>query len=413
MRSKIGFILCIIFLLTITTLAQEGDGEVTSPEEEQINLTIWWPDVLALDENNSFHPILAEQHDAFLANEENLNLEYRLKPVETIGGIMSTLRAASDVAPDALPSLTLVRRQNLLAAERIGLLQSLEGQVSSSIQGDLDTALALGQVNNILYGVPYLLELQHFVYRPEDGVNYSSWTYEAVLERNQPFIFAGGHVGGLNDIFYLQYLNDGGRLDRDGLLTLNDEALNSLLTFYETASDSGLVDGFTMNFTAPRDYMNEFLNEEYNTVVFDSSTYLRLHETDRTLEIAPIPTSSGEASTIFDGWMWVLIATDEEEQAAAIRYLNWMMAAERQSEFAEAVYQIPSRKSALEFGLAGNADVEAYLALLENPILPVSDGEVGSLGGLIQEALTSVITLESTAEEAVDYVVSGLPVLQP
>lgn len=53
MRSKIGFILCIIFLLTITALAQEGDGEVTSPKKSRLTslsggLMYWhWMKIIA------------------------------------------------------------------------------------------------------------------------------------------------------------------------------------------------------------------------------------------------------------------------------------------------------------------------------------------------------------------------------
>jgi len=155
-----------------------------------------------------------------------------------------------------------------------------------------------------------------------------------------------------------------------------------------------------MNYTSPHDYMNEFLNSDYNTAVFDSSTYLRLYENDNSLAIAPIPTQSGQETTLLDGWMWVLIATNADEQAAAIRYVNWMMEPERQSEFAQAIYEIPSRKTALDLGLTGNVDIAPYLAMLENPVLPISDGDVGSLGRFIQDALGSVITLESTADEA-------------
>jgi ABC-type glycerol-3-phosphate transport system substrate-binding protein len=343
-----------------------------------------------------------------LANEENLNLEYRLKPVGIAGGIMSTLRTATNVAPGALPSLTLIRRQDLLAAERAGYLQSLEGQVSSAIQGDLETALALGQVDNVLYGVPYLLELQHLVYRPESNTDYSDWTYQAILDRKLPFLFAGGRVGGLSDVFYLQYLSDGGTLDSEGLLTLDESALLKTLSFYQAASDMGLVDGFNMNYSSSRDYMNAFIAGEYNIGIFDSGTFLRLHQDETGLQIASIPTSNGEATSILNGWIWVMIARDEDEQAAASRYLNWMMDTERQAEFARAIYQVPSRQSALALGLVSDAPIEPYLAMLENPVLPVSDGEVGSLGRLIQEALSSVVTLELSADEALDYVVQEL-----
>lgn len=396
-------LLIVLLMLSGSVLAQEGDAE--NPEiEEAVTLTIWWPDELALDEDNALHPILVAQNEVFLENEENLILENRLKPVGMTGGIISTLRSASNVAPSALPALTLLRRQDLLVAERAGLLESLEGNVASSIQGDLDTALALGQVNDVLYGVPYLLDLQHIVYRPQDGVNYSNWTYDDILEREIPFIFAASGDSGLSDIFFLQYLSSGGRLNTDSILTFNETALLTTLDFYEAASDKVLVNGFTLNYTSSDEYLNDFVEGNYDTAIFDSTNYLHLHQDDSDLQIATIPTASGEATTILNGWVWVLITTEEEEQAAAIRYLDWMMDIERQAEFAQAIYRIPSRRSALDLGLAGNASIAPYLAMLENPILPISESEAGSLGRLMQDALSSVLALEQTAEEATAYV---------
>jgi ABC-type glycerol-3-phosphate transport system substrate-binding protein len=101
-----------------------------------------------------------------------------------------------------------------------------------------------------------------------------------------------------------------------------------------------------------------------------------------------------------------LIATEEEEQAAAIRYLNWMMDTERQAEFAQSIYRIPSRRTALDLALTNDVAIAPYIALLENPILPISESESGSLGRLMQDALSSVLTLEQTAAEATAYVLS-------
>lgn len=408
MQSKIWLVLGILLLLTATSLAQEGNAEATPSEQAPLKLTIWWPDVLILGDGNTLNPILQAQSDAFVETENNLDLEYRIKPIGVTGGIMSTLRTASNVAPGALPSLTLMRRQDLLTAERGGYLQSMEGKISSAIQGDLDTALALGQVDDVLYGVPYLLELQHMVYRPQNNVDYSSWTYDAVIQRNIPFVFAANRVGGLNDVFYLQYINDGGKLDANGLLTLDQPSLDTTLTFYQTASDNALVDGTVMNYTSSDDYKDAFVSGDYDIALFDSGTYLQLHEKDPNLQIASIPTSSGKATSILNGWVWVLIATNQDEQAAAVRYIDWMMDTNRQAEFAKAIYQIPSRRTAMALGLVGDAPIEPYMSMLEHPILPLSDGDAGSLGRFMQDAFSSVLTAQLTAEDALANVVKEM-----
>jgi ABC-type glycerol-3-phosphate transport system substrate-binding protein len=308
-----------------------------------------------------------------------------------------------------LPSLTLLRRQDLLVAQREGLLQSLEGGIPSAIQGDLSGVLTLGQVNGELFGLPYLLDLQHLVYRPQSGVDYRDWSYEAVLEREQNFIFAGGRTSGINDVFLLQYLASGGSLNADGSLSLNPAALESNLAFYESASARGIVDVLSLNHSSPTSYLADFQNGLYDMAVLSSSNYLQVHAQEPSLRIAPIPTESGSQTSILNGWLWVLVADDARERMAALDYIAWMMDSNRQATFANASFNLPSRQSAMNLGLAGDAPLDPFLLLLEHPILPLSDAEAGTLGSAMQTALNAVLHEESSAEEAAQAVISQTP----
>lgn len=394
-----------VLLLSSVAVAQDAPPDTTeAPAPEPLRLKIWWPDVLVAEDNEALIQALDAQIEGFVSSESNVIVESRLKQVGTTGGIMSTLASASNVAPAALPTLTLIRRQDLLMAERDGLIQSIDGLIPSAIQGDLNRVLPLGQVNGELYGLPYMLDLQHIVYRTPSGEAYDDWSYEAVLERQQPFVFAAGRANGLSDVFLLQYLSAGGELDDDGSLTFNPSALRTTLRFYEQASDSGLIDGFALNYAAQTDYLTNFQDGLIDNAVFSSSTYLALHENDPSLRIAPIPTPDGRMTSLLDGWMWVLVATEPEQQEAATRFVVWMMNAQRQASIARLSYRLPSQQSAFQFELAGNADASSYLELLENPVFPISESEGGTLARAMQEAFSSVLTTASTADEATDLV---------
>jgi ABC-type glycerol-3-phosphate transport system substrate-binding protein len=404
-----SLLLAIMLLLGGSVFAQDASPSPTATEEPPLLLRIWWPDSLALSSENSLNPLLVEQSRAFEESQNNLSVEHRIKAVGTVGGIMSTLRNASNVAPNALPSLTLLRRQDLLVAKREGLLQSLEGGIPSAIQGDLSGVLTLGQVNGELFGLPYLLDLQHLVYRPQEGVDYSDWSYEAVLERAQPFIFAAGRTSGINDVFLLQYLASGGSLNEDGSLSLNPAALENNLAFYESALELGIVDVLSLNHSSPSSYLADFQNGLYDMAVLSSSNYLQVHAQEPSLTIAPIPTETGSQTSILNGWLWVLVADDARERMAALDYIAWMMDSNRQAAFAEASFNLPSRQSAMNLGLAGDAPLDPFLLLLEAPILPLSDAEAGTLGSAMQTALNAVLHDESTAEDAAQAVISQAP----
>lgn len=404
MRGKIWLMLCGLLCLALPSYAQEATPEATEEAAPPQVLTIWWPDALVSPDNEDALDTLLDQTEDFATTQENTEVVLRLKRVGTIGGIMPTLRTASIVAPNALPTLTLVRRQDLISLVRSGTVQSLENAIPSSIISDLGTTLPLGQVNGELYGIPYMLAFQHLVYRPQPGVDYQGWSYTDLLAREQGFVFPASQATGVSDVLLLQYLAAGGTLNRDGELLLDEEALVTTLSFYEAASDAALVTGFTLNYPAQEEYRANFLNGEINTAVFDSHEYLSMVQDEPELQIAPIPTPTGEQAAILNGWMWVMIAPDREQRQLALDYIRWMMEPARQTELASEALMLPSQLSALEESSVSEVELDPYIGFLESPFISPAQAEVGSLGQLLQEATASVITLERTTEEATEYV---------
>jgi ABC-type glycerol-3-phosphate transport system substrate-binding protein len=404
MRRSLFWVLCGVLCLVLPIQGQEATPEATEQAAPPQELTIWWPDALISPENDEALDLLQEQTEAFAETQENTEVVLRLKRVGTTGGIMSTLRTASVVAPGALPTITLVRRQDLVSLVRSGLAQLLEGAVASSTVSNLGNALPLGQVGGELYGIPYMLTFRHLVYRPQDGVDYDGWSYSDLLARGQGFVFPAAQSTGISDVLLLQYLAAGGSLDRDGVLLLDEEALETTLEFYEAASDAALVTGFTLNYLEQEDYLADFRTGEIDTAVFTSDEYMQLLGVDSDLRIAPIPTPTGEQAAILNGWVWVMLSSMSEQQTLALRYIDWMMEPERQAALAREAFTIPSQTSALQEPLARDVASEPYLNFLENPYISLREAEIGSLGQLIQEAAASVLTLERTAEQATEYV---------
>lgn len=396
----------IALLLLVSTLGAQDTTETpdNTPEPSVQRLRIWWPETLRSPDNLQALDTLNLQTASFVANETNVEVETRIKRVGEVGSVLSTMRRALPVAPGALPTLALVDRQDLLVAQAEGLIQPFTGMLPATLQDDLTTTIPLGRVNGVLYGIPYVVDVQHLVYRPLDEVNYESWTYDAVLDRAQPFVFPAGRNNALSDVLLVQYLEAGGSLSPENNLLLNRGALETVFGFYEAANEAEIIDGFALNYTTPNDYLSAFQSGDLDMGVFNSSTYLQLLEREPTLQIAPIPTQTGEFASVLDGWMWILVSSEPQQQTLALRYLNWMMNPERQGAYARTVYMLPSRTSALADGLANNADVAAYQALLQEATLPITEMQGGTLALNIQEALSSVLTKERTADQATQFV---------
>lgn len=408
MTKTVAHWACLMIWLIVLTgvgLAQE-ETATQEPEAGPQVLTIWWPDTLLPITDVTANALIEAQTQAFMDENPNVEVIVRRRSVGALGGILSTLRTANVVAPDAIPEMTLVKRQDLIALEQIGLAQSLEGRFMTAITADLDGALQLGQIDTELRGLPYILELTHLVYRPINAQDYDEWTYEALLARNQTFNLPADAQNGLNSILQLQYLAGGGTLNADGLLTYNDAALRELLQFYQDAADAQLLDANVLNYRTSAAYLDAFLAGDLDAGVFSSSMYLSQVQDNPQIRIAPIPTASGEPASLLDGWMWVLTTTDVQLQDIALNYVNWMMMPSRLNAYAEEVAMLPALRSALNAIDISATTRNSYLTLIDNATMTPSSS--GTVARAIQEAVSDVLTLEQTAQDAAQIVADQL-----
>lgn len=363
------------------------------------SVVVWWPEPLAPLDNETAAETLSEQLSAFQRDSDNTQVEFRLKKVEDVGGIMATLRTASAVAPGALPDLTLLRRDDLLTAVQAGLVQPLSQRLSPAVLEELPTSvLALGRVDEQLYGVPYTLEIQHVAYTEGTQVA-SPPTFAQMLETKTPLIFAAGRTSSISDVFLLQYLAADGAWTEDGPVKIDEAALLSTLTFYEQAVTAGVVSPDVLEYTQPADYQTVLTHDNSGEAVVTSSQYLKLTADGATLNVGAIPTANGKPMTMLDGWMWAMTTSDADRQTRALRFLNWMLDADRQRQYAEVVHMLPSQRTALR-QLPNPGYVDFVNTLLANATLPLAQSESGAAARAMQNALASVLSGQRTAADA-------------
>jgi ABC-type glycerol-3-phosphate transport system substrate-binding protein len=381
-------------------------------EVTEQTLVVWWPDTLAPGERTDITGVLDAQIAEFDESEDGLiQLEFRLKRYGDVGGVMSTLRSATLVAPDVVPDVTLIRREDLVSAVESGLIYPLDGLVAANIIGDLyGSSLELGEVNGQLYGLPYMLDVRHSVAgATSDDEVIEDWSFDALLEREQQWVFPARRVSGLNSMFYLQYLDAGGTPPAgDGSLRLNRSALLTVLSFYEQANDLGLIPVEVLEYTSPQDYVTELTIGAIDTAIVSSTIYLDEVYAERSLLPGPIPTASGAAVGQINGWMWVVTTSNADRQEIAARFLNWMMNADRQVEYAEVIHMLPSRQNAVQQLNTSIIDVAMFDTILTNAIIPLPETLNTTTARTLQNAFISVISGDSTAADAVDLVVDQL-----
>jgi ABC-type glycerol-3-phosphate transport system substrate-binding protein len=375
-----------------------------TPEEAQ-SLTLWIPDVLMpTTSGEGVTDILNEQIAAFATSENGVPVEVRRKRVRDAGGILQTLRSARDVAPSVVPDLTLMRREDLLSAAQASAILPLEGIVPTAMIGNLyPAALKLGQHDGQLYGLPYSLEVEHIIYNA-DEVTTLSPRFSSYLQDATALLFPAQRDNSLSTVFLVQYMAAGGAISDTGSLELNETALLETLTFYEEAVARGLITDEVLDYARALEYRPLLASGDYTTAVVGSQLYLELVNESGEIPVGLIPTSSGEALTGLDSWMWVMSTTDPSRQAVVADFLDWMMETERQARYIRSLYMIPSQQSAVRQAYDGE-----YLAfiseLLANPNLPATNAANGAVARALQTAFVSVISGEQTAKEATQSVV--------
>jgi ABC-type glycerol-3-phosphate transport system substrate-binding protein len=300
-----------------------------------------------------------------------------------------------------------LRRADLLAAVAAGYVQPLEGSVTSAVLGDLyPAALELGRVNGIVYGLPFALDVEHIAYRPVVlAGNFA--LFDEVLADKQAFVFPAGVTDGLSDVLYLQYLSAGGTIAELNLGSVNQEALRTVLTFYQEAVAENLVDPSVLQYARSDDYLFQLGEGKLNAAMVTSTQYLNLLADGQALEAAPIPVAHGEPSTVVDGWMWVMVTKDEDRQVLAARFMEWMMESERLAAYTRLVNMLPARRAALRVWDGGAFSTLASHLLL-NAHVPVSESSASTTLRAMQNALAAVIGGQRTPDEAVNDVVEQL-----
>ncbi|MFN8449796.1 MAG: extracellular solute-binding protein [Anaerolineae bacterium] len=263
---------------------------------------------------------------------------------------------------------------------------------------------ALGQTNDRLYGLAYTIEVEHLAY--QSGLYaLDRWSFANVLDQHVRFVFPAGRTNSLSDIFLAQYRAATETLESD-TLSVDAEQLQTLFQFYEDAVNAGLIDPIVLEYILPDDYRAGLAGGTIPAGVVTSTMYLQMDS--QALGYAPLPTESGQSTTVVDGWMWVLTTADSEQQALALRFINWMLDVERQGRYTQAISMLPSQRGTLR-----QWEDPAYATfvdmLLNSATLPLAETTGNTTARVIQSALASVISGQRDAAEAAQDVITQLP----
>lgn len=395
---------------TATPTMEVQPGETNIPalelEPSAVSLVVWLPDTILPPDNLQISDMILAQMDSYDASEPLIDVRVRRKKAQDAGSILATLRAASAVAPSALPDIALIRREELLLAVQNRLVQPIDELMSAQILADMyPSANQIGIVNGQMYGAPYLIEALVLA----SNVPFESPpTFDRFHQQEATFAFPAGRLTGLiNDTLFLQYLSAGGQRPQGEDANLILSAVESVLNFYEEMRQDSLVDARILEYASSAEYQSNLLDKTLDSGIVSTTTYLRLIAQQPDLTLSAIPTADGEPTTVLSGWVWVVVTSNAERQEHAVALIEWLLAAERQREVTSTLGILPSQRSVLRAGWRDTLDVALLDQMLINGVLPAApdNGELA----LLQLAFSSVMSGEQTAREALDKILEQQP----
>lgn len=391
--------------LTDTALSIEGERALrpvnaaaqVTPTPTPETVRVWWPDELYPHDDELALETLQAQWDGFAQAYPTLTLEVRRKRSSGLGGILSTLRTAEPVAPGVLPDLTLMRRADMITAANEGLIVPLDDWLPADLADNnlLPGVRSLGEINGVLYGVPYVLNVEHAAYRPA-ALSAPPLSFADVLERGVSYLFPAGAMP-ISWTLLLQYRAAGGQLvDDTGAATLDAQPLLDVLTFYAQGVQAGVFSPALLQYVRYDDYWNQFVTATSNLAAVDTFTFLGRRDSVPSARPVSIPTPDGTPITALDGWLWVVTTQNPERHQRVSAFLAWMMRVGQHSLFTEAFGLLPSQTRALRLW-DDREYAEFAQDLLATAILVPEAQRNNSASLALQEALIDV--LEGAAPE--------------
>jgi ABC-type glycerol-3-phosphate transport system substrate-binding protein len=380
-------------LAAATTPTLSGPPVEAAPGLDVTTLTVWMPEGFEPGEKSAAGKALAEQVLAFDEARPDIQVDFYPKRVRGAGGITAYLRSAPPVAPGVLPDLTLLDRDSLADMSREKLLVPIGTLVDPAVvEGLYPVARAVGTIDGDLTGLPYLLEMDHAVYRLS-AFRKPPVSYQMVLDDRQPISAPAGASNDVAPVALVEYLAEGGTLqDESGKPALNTAALITVLTYYDNARKLGVFENGNFQFTSAEDSWVAFRDQDSNLALVTSTVYLSHFTGASDAGLMPPPTAAGTPFTLVRGWSWAIITHDPVRQAAAMALVNFLMNPVTQGRYSEAAGWLPSQPGALAVWAQDDGGYQAFAGQMLDSGQAMPDVATRSIvAGAVQDAFEAVL----------------------
>jgi multiple sugar transport system substrate-binding protein len=386
--------------LQATAASAATSTAASGPQE----LTIWVPPQFDPESGDAGAALFKNRLAEFSVRNPNVKIKVRVKAPSGPGGLMESLSAASAAAPDALPSLVALSRDDLENAALKGLVFPLDGLAPFKDDPDwYSFARDLATIQGSTFGLPFGGDALILMYRPEKiSTPPADWT--KVLSFGQPVAFPADDPQAL--VTLALYRSAGGGVeDAQHRPVLQPDALAQVLKLYGDGARQGSFPSWLSQYQTDGQAWQAYKDGRVHMVVDWSSDYLA--ELPADTSAVPLPPLGSSDYTLATGWVWAVADPTPERHALSAHLAQFLVESDFLAAWTAATGQLPPRPTSL--AAWSNQSLKAMLSrvVISAQVRPNND-LTASLGPVLRDACQLVIKNQSDPTQAAEAAVERL-----
>lgn len=360
-------------------------------------ISIWLPPQFDPAADTPAAKLLQSRLDAFSAAHANVSVTVRVKAAQGVGGLLESLRATKEAAPDVLPSMVLLDFADLQEAAREGLIKPV---VLPPQPADKPVWYPFAQemvlVDQTTYGVPFAGDALTLVYRTVNGSPRQPEVWQDVFDHNELVLFPAEDEQALTPLAV--YLSAGGHLRNDaGRPSLQPDILTAALQVFRNGAVRGAFTSTVTTLSTLGQSWQGFAHSEAKWSLAWSSDYL-LNMPENT-RISRLPSAGARSVTLMNGWAFAVTEDNAAWREQCLKLALYLTEPEFLAEWSKAAGAIPSRPDAL--ALWADSEVKSSLiSIMEAAEIMPSADLLQTVSSPLKSALLDVLSNKAESELA-------------
>lgn len=389
-------------VLPLATPTSLDDATTSSPAA---TLRLWLAPEFGPSRDSPSGVLMAERLAAFQNAHPGVTLVVRLKAQSGPAGLVESLVAAHEAAPDTLPDIISLNNDGLRTAAVKGLVVPLDGLAPPpSTPPWYAFATAGARVDGSFVGIPFGSDTTVLAYRIDRYAG-TPRSWNDVLTGPTPVLLP---LADPSAEFTLgQYLSLGGTfVDASGKATLDPSVLSGILAFYRAAWSSGVLPPSVRQLPDANAAWQAFHGGGAAASTVMLSTFAA-SRSPRFESAVLLPTRNGTGICLMNPWSWALVARDSVQRGLAIELVEWLSDPAFLGPWTHSLGLVPSNPSVLTLW-PGDTLTDVTSGLLPSARLIPSPESLATFGPVIQLAIDAVLSGSATPDQAAQNAAANL-----